>query len=65
MSQSPEVVAERARPDVPGPMPFLPDGGNWEGGTVDTNGQRWTHIPHVGWRRERGPRHPFLVNVAP
>lgn len=37
------------RPDVPGPMPHMPDGGNWEGGTTDTLGRRWIHVPNQGW----------------
>lgn len=46
------------RPDVPGPMPYQLVGGNWEGGTVDTDGQRWHHVANVGWIRS-GPS-PFF-----
>lgn len=50
-----------ARPDVPGPMPYMLDGGNWEGGCTDTQGRRWRHVPNVGWELRPGPQHPFLV----
>ncbi|MFY1595467.1 hypothetical protein [Micromonospora sp. WMMD737] len=31
----------------------LPDGGNWEGGIVDSDGNRWIHVPWEGWRLDR------------
>lgn len=44
------LASQRPRPDVPGPMPHSPDGGNWEGGCTDTQGRRWVHVPNEGWR---------------
>lgn len=31
----------------------LPDGGNWEGGCRDPEGNEWEHIPGEGWRLRR------------
>lgn len=34
------------------------EGGSWEGGCTDATGQRWHHVPNVGW--QPAPPHPFL-----
>lgn len=52
------LASQKPRPDVPGPMPYSPDGGNWLGGCKDTQGRRWVHVPHEGWRLD--DRHPYL-----
>lgn len=36
----------------------LPDGGNWEGGCRDAEGNEWEHVPWEGWRLRRP--NPFL-----
>lgn len=39
------------RPDALGQVSGWPDGGNWEGGYVNSAGERWRHVPNVGWER--------------
>lgn len=45
----------------PSPNHFrsFPAGGDWEGGTVDSKGRRWNHIPWQGWQLARP--NPFLA----
>lgn len=37
-------------PEVAAALWPLDRGGNWEGGTIDRNGQHWTHQPRQGWQ---------------
>lgn len=50
------MAAARPPRDVLWP---LPEGGNWEGGTADAEGNRWVHVPWTGWEMARPS--PFLV----
>jgi hypothetical protein len=42
-------VRDTVRP----PLWPLEEAGGWEGGCTDSAGQRWVHVPWVGWQRAR------------
>lgn len=49
-SRQRRTAAGRPPPEVLAAFADLGPGGNWEGGTVDQAGRRWSHLPWKGWQ---------------